>query len=384
MIVVFYAAFYKIGSEKSKPGIIIDPYCTPRMKLYRDFIFAAGRPFSPFYSWLMLARQGLYRKGVLNQHKLPVPVISVGNLTMGGTGKTPTVAFIATYLQSLGYRPAIISRGYGGRAKGAINMVSDGEKIFLDAQQAGDEPFMLARHLPGIPVVTGKERLHPCRYALEHLQCDILILDDGFQHLSIARDIDLVLFNATSLAGNSRVFPGGELREPVSSLKRSTAFLLTGVDSCNQARAVRFTELLRERFPGKPVFSSSVTCGPLIENHSEGRTVGDTPPSLLHAFCGIAHPERFRATLEGAGLHLSGITAFSDHRSYRQDDMDTLCHSAEKTGAKGLVTTEKDLVKVEAFTTSLPLFSVKAQLNPDESFSTFLRDTILSSHGRYR
>ncbi|MDP3478463.1 MAG: tetraacyldisaccharide 4'-kinase [Desulfoprunum sp.] len=346
------------------------------MKLSRDLLFAAGRPFSPVYSWLMLARQELYRKGFFKQHRLPVPVISVGNLTMGGTGKTPTVAFIATFLQSLGYHPAIISRGYGGRAKEVVNLISDAEKVFLDARDAGDEPFMLARNLPGIPVLTGTKRLYPCFYALEKLHCDILILDDGFQHLSLIRDIDLVLFNATSLAGNSRVFPGGELREPASALRRSTAFLLTGVNTHNQERAARFTELLQERFPQKPVFSSRIAIGPLFECSGIAQKVPDTAPSPLHAFCGIAHPERFCATLEGAGFKLSGFTAFSDHWPYTQNDMDSLSRNAEINGAKGFVTTEKDLVKVETFTRSLPLFSVKTQLNPEESFSAFLKKNL--------
>ncbi len=349
------------------------------MKLSQDLVFAAGRPFSPLYSWLMLVRFSLYKRGFLKQHKLPVPVVSLGNLTMGGTGKTPAVAFIANLVQSLGYRPAIISRGYGGRATSAVNLISNGVKIFLDAQQAGDEPYMLARHLPAIPVLTGKKRLHPCRYALEHLSCDILILDDGFQHLAVARDIDIVLFNATSLAGNSRVFPGGELREPVSALKRSTCFLLTGIDSNNKARAERFALLLQERFPGKPVFFSTLTSGPLVENTETRQTPRDPPPpSPLHAFCGIAHPERFQATLQGAGLCLSGFTSFADHHSYGQGDMDMLCRNARTTGAKGLVTTEKDLVKVESLARNLPLFSVKAHLNPDEQFLIFLRQRILS------
>lgn len=384
MLVVFYASFSKIESEKSNPRILIDLFRTPLMKLSQNLLFAVGRPFGPLYSWLMLIRSGLYKQGIFKQHRLPVPVVSVGNLTMGGTGKTPTVAFIATLLRSLGYRPAIVSRGYGGKAVEAVNLVSDGERIFLDAWQAGDEPLMLARQLQGIPVVTGKNRLHPCRYALKQLGCDILILDDGFQHLSIARDIDLVLFNATSLAGNSRVFPGGELREPVDSLRRCTAFLLTGVNDENQARAASFTELLRKRFPGKPVFSSSLACGQLVENTREGHTPQEYSPGSLYAFCGIAHPERFQATLEDAGLDLSGFTTFPDHRFYSQKDVDFLCRDARKTGAKGLVTTEKDLVKIEALTRDLPLFSLTTRLKPEPSFPSFLRDQLASSCNHLR
>lgn len=342
------------------------------MKLSRDFLFAMGRPFSPLYSLLMLARERLYRNGVFRQHKLPVPVVSVGNLTMGGTGKTPTVTFIAGYFKSLGYKPAVISRGYGGKAAETVNIVSDGHDLLLDVRQAGDEPFMLARHLPGIPVLTGRKRIHPCRYAIDRLQCNILILDDGFQHLAAARDIDLVLFNATTLAGNSRIFPGGELREPVSSLKRCSAFLLTGVDSGNRERATRFAQLLQDKLPGKPVFFSSVTRGPLMEISSAGRRVAADLHSPLYAFCGIAHPERFRNTLENSGVNITGFTAYPDHRPYSRKDIETLQRRAEKTGAGGLVTTEKDLVKIEQYLTDMPFFSFKTELQAEESFLTFL------------
>lgn len=346
------------------------------MKLSQDLLFAVGRPFSPLYSLLMRVRSGLYGKGVIRQHKMSVPVISVGNLTMGGTGKTPAVAYIAAYLQSLGYRPAIISRGYGGRAGGAVNLVSDGRKVLLDAAQAGDEPAMLAEKLAGVPVLTGRVRLHPCRFAIEQLRCDILILDDGFQHLAIARDINLVLFNATSLAGNSRVFPGGELREPVAALRRCDAFLLTGIDSVNRGRAERFAGLLGRRFPGRPVFSASLEAGPLIEaGGAPGHPQGSLP-APLYAFSAIAHPGRFLSTLAAAGIEVAGHTPFPDHHPYRQSDIDGLCRSAAELGAKGLVTTEKDRVKLRTLQFHTPLFVLKTRFRPDEAFPAYLSENL--------
>jgi tetraacyldisaccharide 4'-kinase len=347
------------------------------MKAPDNIFYAFGRPFSPLYSILMTVRQNLYRKGIFRQHKLPVPVISVGNLTMGGTGKTPTVAYIATLLQDLGHRPAIVSRGYGGTAGKPVNLVSDGNNILMTAYEAGDEPVMLAGNLPGIPVLTGKIRLHPCRYAIEHLQCSIIILDDGFQHLAIARDINLVLFNATTLAGNSRVFPGGELREPVSALHRSDAFLLTGVDDANRQRGERFTDLLRKRFPDKPVFSSSLACAPLVSDSLAVQPL-TSEPLPLYAFCAIAHPDRFLSTLAATGAKITGSATFSDHHPYRQTDIDTLCRLAGEVGAKGLVTTEKDRVKLESLRINLPLYTLKTQLQPEDNFPIFLRNRLLS------
>lgn len=346
------------------------------MKAPDNIFYTFGRPFSPLYSILMTVRQNLYRRGILRVHKLPVPVISVGNLTMGGTGKTPTVAYIATLLKDLGHRPAIVSRGYGGKAGKPINLVSDGNNVLMTAYEAGDEPLMLAEKLPGIPMLTGKIRLHPCRYAIEKLQCDSLILDDGFQHLAIARDINLVLFNATTLAGNSRVFPGGELREPVSALHRSDAFLLTGVDEANRPRGERFADLLRKRFPDKPVFFSSLACAPLVADPPAPSLTPEPHP--LYAFCAIAHPNRFFSTLAAAGVDLAGSSTFPDHHPYRQTDIDELCRSAGKLGAKGLVTTEKDKVKLGSLQIDLPLYTLKTRLQPEESFQVYLRDRLLS------
>ncbi len=346
------------------------------MKLSQDLLFAAGRPFSPLYGWLMRVRSGLYKKGVFKEHRLPVPVISVGNLTMGGTGKTPAVAYIAAHLQSLGCRPAIISRGYGGQAGKAVNLVSDGGKVLLDALQAGDEPAMLAEKLPGVPVLTGRLRLHPCRYAIERLHCNVLILDDGFQHLAIARDINLVLFNAASLAGNSRVFPGGELREPVAALHRCDAFLLTGIDAVNRSRAERFADLLRRRYPGRPVFFAALEAGPLVAG-AESQAPGSFP-FPLHAFSAIAHPDRFLSTLAAAGIEVAGHTPFPDHHPYRQSDIDDLCRSAAGLAASGLVTTEKDWVKLKSLRIDMPLFIMKTRFRPEDAFPAYLTKNLPS------
>jgi len=134
---------------------------------------------------------------------------------MGGTGKTPCVQFVSRYMQQKGYKVAIVSRGYGGSAHEKVNLVSTGEKPLLSAEEAGDEPRLHADLLPGVTVATGIVRKLTCQYVVDQLNCDAIILDDGFQHLGVQRDINLVLFNSSTLAGNSRVFPGGDLREPV-------------------------------------------------------------------------------------------------------------------------------------------------------------------------
>lgn len=339
-----------------------------------NLLFAFGRPFSPIYSLLMTIRQQLYRSRVFTVHRLPVPVISVGNLTMGGTGKTPAVAYIARHLRSLGHRPAVISRGYGGSATAAVNVVSDGDQVYLDAHQAGDEPYMLACSLRHIPVLTGKIRLHPCRHAIERLDSTVLILDDGFQHIAIARDIDLVLFNATTLAGNSRVFPGGELREPVSALNRCSAFLLTGITDSNKQRAQRFADLLQKRFAGREVFYSSLEA--IAPEPLQARTAPAGQIRPVYAFCAIAHPERFFSTLASLDIPVIGQQAFRDHHRYSQQEIDAICQRARQAGAGSLITTEKDRGKLETLDVSLPLLTLKTSLVTDQALPEYLSASI--------
>ena len=327
-----------------------------------SLFFACGRPFSPIYSFLMRLRERAYWRGLFRRHSLPVPVISVGNLVLGGSGKTPTVAAICRHFLAMGEKPAVISRGYGGKAKAAVNVVSDGEEIFLDAAAAGDEPHMLAAMLPGVAVLTGRKRIFPCRRAVA-MGCTALVLDDGFQHLAIRRDVDLVLFNATTLAGNSRVFPGGELREPVAALRRASAFVLTGVDSHNRERAERFADLLAGRFPGQPVFQTENILDAFVDQH--GQAVAHLPAPLL-AVSAIAHPERFHHLLADAGISLCGRLNFRDHHRYPPDAIERIARQAREQGAAGFIVTEKDRVKLAARQLPLPLFAarISARLPP--------------------
>ncbi len=343
----------------------------PRKKMY--FL---GRPFSPLYSAAMRLRSALYSRRFFRRYQMEVPVISIGNLTMGGTGKTPIVSCLATFLQEQGYKPAIISRGYGGAAGNKVNVVSDGDKIYLDAEQAGDEPRLMAETLPGIPVLTGIVRALPCRHAIHTLGCNILLLDDGFQHLAVERDINLVLFSAESLAGNSRVFPGGDLREPVIALQRCDAFLLTGTTTANKERAERFAALLQSRFPDKPVFFSSYTPGE-VRDEKENKSLPLTAlPTPVFGFCGIARPEAFRQTLAEQGISLSGFTALKDHQHYTPRLLQQLQKEARASGARGMITTAKDMVKLKDCHFDLPLFSLQMLSHVDDGLKSFILERL--------
>ncbi|WP_136799266.1 tetraacyldisaccharide 4'-kinase [Desulfosediminicola ganghwensis] len=342
------------------------------MKPLQLFYFL-GIPFSPLYGMAMKIRSLLYSKNVLKTSRLSIPVISVGNLTMGGSGKTPTVQMLSRFLQKSGFTVGVISRGYGGKANKDINVVSDGTNILLPAEEAGDEPFMLAQSVPGLRVVTGKKRSIPAQYAQDHLKCDVLILDDGFQHMAVHRDLDIVLFNATTLAGNNRVFPAGDLREPKSALQRADIFLLTGVTDANRENSLAFKHKLTAEFPNTPVFTTQNSVDGVYDQNNNVLNVSDyASVSPLYALSGIANPERFIQLLTNSDICLSGHTALKDHTEYNSELIAKISQKALSSGAQGIITTHKDLVKMENLAPGLPLYCLKISAQPSGGFYDYI------------
>lgn len=325
---------------------------------YKKVLFKTCWPLSPIYSAIMRVRAYLYDCGIFTQHKFTVPIISVGNLTMGGTGKTPTVLFITKALQERGLKPVIVSRGYGGKAKGQVNIVSDPKEVKMNAYEAGDEPFMLASQLPGVPVITGSKRFLSIEHAIDHFEANLIILDDGFQHLSVKRDIDLVLFGAQSGFGNNRVFPGGDLRESRHALQRADFFLITGITNGNLEPQALIDDLGASQ-PQVPCYLVTRSEGSYFSATEQRECSKDDLPTKAFAFCGIANPERFRADLEGSGFAIKGFLPLSDHQHYHEQVLSEISKSCQDTQAQVLLTTEKDLVKLDGFTPPLPLFSVR-------------------------
>lgn len=349
-------------------------------RLERLFFF--GRPLAPLYGFLMAYRSNLYRQGICKQHKLDAPVISIGNLLLGGTGKTPLAHYIAKLLLQHNRKPAILSRGYKGSATTPINVVSNTTDILLDAAEAGDEPRLLAEKLPGIPVITGKKRFTTGRFAIDTLGVDTLILDDGFQHLALKRDLDLVLFSTQKLLGNGRVLPGGELREPLSALKRAHAFIISGTDASRNGNVQEFISFLGSLYPEKPIFTGTYQPEKMLARIYNGKndtiSHADACKIALYGFCGIARPESFKKTLEITGMKLTGFQAFEDHHVYSADNIQSLLHNAKKSGADGLVTTEKDLVKLRnMYPFKFPLLVLPVHLRFGEDFDRFLINHIV-------
>lgn len=333
-------------------------------------LFLIGRVFSPLYSLAMRLRASLYTRGMLASTKLPLPVISVGNLTMGGTGKTPMVIYLSRLLAKY-HRPGIVSRGYGGRSRQPINLVSDGKEIFLSPHEVGDEPVLLAQALPGVPVLTSRKRANGGAYLAEHGLADLLILDDGFQHLALQRDLDLVLFSAHAPVQSMLVFPGGWLREPHSALLRADCFILTGMESEVDSKNASFRTWLQQNFPKTPLFEGRYEPVRLYRSGGEEETITSLNNTPLFAFCGIANPPSFRRMLE-LNFSLQGWQAFADHHPFTQADIDALVEQALALGCRGLITTEKDFVKLQGTTVSLPLWVLAVELIMEAEFDQFV------------
>jgi tetraacyldisaccharide 4'-kinase len=346
-------------------------------------LFQICRPLSPAYSAAMRLRAFLYAKGIFQQHRLPALVISVGNLTLGGTGKTPLVQYIAKKLIQYGLKPAILSRGYGGRAQARINIVSDGKNILLDAECSGDEPGLLAENLPGVPVLTGNKRTATGWHAIKELGANAIVLDDGFQHLSVYRDIDLVLFHADTLLSTNRVLPGGDLREPQTALQRTHGYIISGLTSDNRKKAYAFQQTLNKRFPGKPIFTAHYQPATILRK-GLAQVLSTTPaPELagvpICGFCGIANPDSFAQLLRQEKYNIVGFKTFRDHHHYIERDIQELRDQARKIGAVAVITTAKDFVKLKPlFLSDFPIYSLDIEPNIDRAFDDFLINRIQS------
>ncbi len=305
-------------------------------------------------------------------------MISVGNLVLGGTGKTPLVHYIAELLQEMQRKPAVLSRGYKGIASGEVNIVANTSDILLDAVQAGDEPRLLAEKLPGIPVLTGKKRSLTGRFAIDTYGVDCLILDDGFQHMSLKRDIDLVLFNAQKLLGNGRVLPGGNLREPLSALKRADAFIIGGVDTPADEKVEEFKGFLHNMFSEKQIFTGCYqpeeTLAKIFSGKKDTLSLTEARTIPVYGFCGIAQPQSFQKTLKKSRMNLVGFQSFEDHHKYSLDDMKLLCKNGLSAGAEALIATEKDLVKIRDLSApgDLPLLALSVRIQMDNDFDQFI------------
>ena len=312
-------------------------------ELYRERPTRFRRAMACLYGAAVSHRLKQYRSGRSLSGRLNARVISLGNLTVGGTGKTPTAIYTARALTEKGIRTAILSRGYKGRSKEAINIVSDGQRLLLGPRRAGDEAVLMARSLPGAVVLTGPDRLILGQFAIDRLNVQALVLDDGFQHLKIERDINLLLLDAEKPWGNGYLIPAGSLREPRQEAERATAFLITRADD----RAEELQEELAHDFPDRPIFLARHRPVRWMElNGKEQREPDRMAGREVLAFCGLAQPQYFYNTLVELGLDPVGFVGWPDHFRARPGDLRYLAAKARSLGLDTAVTTAKDAVKL--------------------------------------
>ena len=301
-------------------------------------------PLSWLYGAIVAARNLLYDKHLLRVRKISVPVISVGNISAGGTGKTPFVLELVSILKNLGKKPAVVSRGYGRKSKG-FQVVSNGRQKCAEAITAGDEPALLAEKLRNVPVVVDEERARGAQKALELFTPNVIVLDDGFQHRALFRDCDIVLMTADELAGRSFLLPAGYRREPFRSLSRATVLVVSKCKDLDQFEEA--ARGLRREFQ-VPIIGLRTVVGEIRRFGSEEEVVQNTlRGQKAIAFSGIADASSFNRTLEELGLNVIAHHRFGDHHWYTVGDVKKIKQSFQHLQAEVLVTTEKDMVRLE-------------------------------------
>jgi tetraacyldisaccharide 4'-kinase len=327
-------------------------------------------PFGVAYGAAVRARLALYRHGRLRVERIGAPVLSVGNLTAGGTGKTPLVEWLAREIAKReGLRVCILTRGYGRADVRRRVVVSDGTRVLAGAREAGDEPLLLAERLlaQGVAVVCDANRAAAARFAISELHSEFFILDDGFQHLRVARDLNVVTLDATDPWGGGKLLPAGLLREPVSELSRADCVVITRAELAKDLERLRADA--SRLSGGRPIFDARTRMiGAQLFTPGEGGEMMPLAqlPRAVAAFCGVGNPRAFFLNLKGEGFELKHARSFADHRRYTQQDVTEIEAEARSVGAEALLTTAKDAVKLRELRFALPCYAVEIELMIDE------------------
>ncbi len=330
----------------------------------------AGRLYGRFAE----LRNKLFDRGWLRSYGLGARTISIGNITAGGTGKTPLVALVAEMLAESGERVCILTRGYGRKTPAKRVLVSDGETILADVETGGDEPVELAQRLLGKAVIIADaDRVSAASWALRKFGITAFVLDDGFQHRRAKRDLDIVCIDATRPFGGG-MLPTGRLREPVGGLKRADAIIITRADLVESTDSIKSE--INAAVPNKTIFTSSIKIlrlTPLdqfFENDGNETSIPEIgqeqemPRTRVIAFCGLGNPESFFLSLRMSmfDIDIAETKAFPDHHLYTLDDTDNLNWLALNSGAEALVTTAKDAVKLHSLWLEIPCFVAETEM----------------------
>jgi len=327
------------------------------MHFFRKILFPLLIPMSWLYGCTIWVRNQFYNLGWIKTTSFDKPVISVGNITSGGTGKTPLVIYLAQLLLKNGKKPGIISRGYGRKSHG-IQIVHDGKKLLIDVEGAGDEPYLMARVLEKVPVVVCEERSRGIRQLLDYYSVNVIIMDDSFQHRKVNRDLDILTVSANERNENYRLIPRGNLREPLKNIDRANYVIYTKtVNYKTPAIHSEFQPFLKTN----PINSSLLPT--LIKYNASNYQKSQPPGKPIFAFCGIADPNSFINTAEELFLEIEGRKFFQDHQEYTEAVIQKLSERIRASSISDVITTEKDMVKLpESFFEEFEVYVIKVDV----------------------
>ena len=342
---------YLIAVSRGRPGLV--------PTLLRGLLSA----LAPVYCGCLKLYLLPYHLGIRKRRRLPCPVLCIGNLTTGGTGKTPMTQTVCRLLQQAGKRVVILSRGYGGKNEYGCAIAADGENVLLTAVDAGDEAYLLASTLPGIPVVVGKDRRVTGALAWERFRPDVIVLDDGMQFWQLHRDLDIVLLNACEPFDNGWTFPRGLLREPPSHLRRAGIVVLTNAKRAGRDQISAVQKQVARLAPNVPIFAADLA--PTGLRALTGKIecpVAWLAGRRIAALSALGNPTAFEALLETLGADIVDRSRFRDHQAISSEELARVCREAHSVGAEAVITTEKDAVKLDAENTLLPLLALQVEM----------------------
>jgi tetraacyldisaccharide 4'-kinase len=332
-------------------------------------------PFAALYGIVTKTRVALYQRGILKSSKLATPVLSVGNITAGGTGKTPLVEHLARIVAANGCKVCILTRGYGREHPIQRVLVSDGTDVLATEREAGDEPLLLAQNLRGLAaVISDANRIAAGKWAIENLGTEVFVLDDGFQHLQLARNLNIATIDASNPWGNGRLLPRGFLREPVTGLRRADCLVITRANQTENLDELR--DELRSINNTAPLFTSRMRTRALFR-------LGATEPiekltSPLAAFCAVGNHESFVRQAAAEELKIVKTVVFGDHHRYTQNDIDKIIDEAKSAGAEALLTTAKDAVKLKELSIPISCYvlDIEIEIDSTDKFGDLVRAAI--------
>jgi len=337
-------------------------------------------PLSLLYGAVTRTRLSLYRRSTFQTTKLDRPVISIGNITTGGTGKTPLVEYVSKTIASHGKKVCILTRGYGRKDPHLQVIVSDGYDVLASPSEAGDEPYLLATKLAGqAAVISSADRIAAGQEAIKDFGTEVFVLDDGFQHLRLARDLNIVCIDATNPWGGGQLLPYGRLRESLDGLRRADCAVLTRCDQVESVDALRAQVL--KLIGGRPIFESRMRPARVTSLKNGPETIA--VPGRVGAFCAVGNPGSFFESLRRLGYEVALERAFVDHHVYSQSDVEALNQLARQTGANALITTAKDAVKLKGMAFSIPCYVLEIEIAVDQAdvFQKVVLDRITGLSG---